>query len=496
MYNNYVPKTNTAYVCQTCAEQFPKWSGKCPGCGEWNSLVETVVSTNLKSQISNRKSSKVLVGKVTKLSEVRLLSTDRLSTGIKEFDRVLGTSSTGSGQGGFVPGQVVLLAGEPGIGKSTLLLQVAEALTKENSKSEIRNPKEIVNNRESNVQNVSKFDIRDSNLPQGVLYIAGEESPEQIKIRAQRLGTLSTNIEVATETDVDVITQLIVSDKAGKSGHHYALIIVDSVQTLTTMDLASAPGSVAQVRECAFRLTHAAKDSNTPLILVGHINKEGDIAGPKVLEHLVDTVLYLEGERTGSFRLLKAIKNRFGDPTEVGVFKMEEKGFTEVADPGSVLLETGSGGRVGSVVCATLEGNRPLMLEVQALTGKSVFNYPRRAATGYDLNRLYFILAVLEKYAGLSLSSSDVYINVAGGVPAELPAADLAIALSVVSCLKNAPLPGKTLVFGEVGLSGEVRHVTQEDRREKEGKRLGYGKIIGPNQVRSVRDAIKIVLGN
>ncbi len=490
MYNNLMPKTNTAYVCQTCAGQFPKWSGKCPGCGEWNALVETVVSTSKVStrgrSTSGGKLRNGLSGQVLRLSEVQLSSTDRLKTGIDEFDRVLGTSSTGSGQGGFVPGQVVLLAGEPGIGKSTLLLQVAE---KVGSAGELG----IRNKGLGNEKSDSSTIIRNSKFDIPVLYIAGEESPEQIKIRAQRLGTLSTNIEVATETDVDVITQLLLNDKTGKNGRHYALVIVDSVQTLTTLDLASVPGSVAQVRECAFRLTHAAKDSNTPLILVGHINKEGDIAGPKVLEHLVDTVLYLEGERTGSFRLLKAIKNRFGDPTEVGVFKMEEKGFTEVADPGSLLLETGSGGRVGSVVCATLEGNRPLMLEVQALTGKSVFNYPRRAATGYDLNRLYFILAVLEKYAGLSLSSSDVYINVAGGVPAESPAADLAIALAVVSCLKNAPLPEKTLVFGEVGLSGEVRHVTQEGRREKEGKRLGYRKIIGPNQVRSIKEAIKFL---
>ncbi len=456
----------STFVCQSCGAQSPKWAGKCPACGEWNALVETVVATNLKSKKSNLKSRTAFTDKAVKLSDVKLSSGVRLSTGISEFDRVLGN--------GFVPGQVVLLAGEPGIGKSTLLLQLAEAI---NSKVKIQSSK---------LDTESNYPITQlPNYP--VLYIAGEESPEQIKIRAQRLGLGGANLEVITTTDVDEITAVL-------NAKPYTLCIVDSVQTLTTFDLASMAGSVAQVKECAGRLARAGKEKQLPIILVGHVNKEGDIAGPKVLEHLVDTVMYLEGERSGTFRLLKAIKNRFGDPSEVGVFKMTEKGFAEVKDPAALLLETNSGTRVGSVVSVVLEGSRPMMLEVQALSSKSAFNYPRRSSTGYDLNRLYMLVAVLEKAGGLSFFDKDVYLNVAGGVAAEAPSTDLAVILALASSLKNAPLPAKTVVFGEVGLSGEIRQVAQVARREKESQRLGYNKILGPNQIKSVREALKFLI--
>lgn len=428
---------------------------------------------------------KKTVTPTVRLSEVKTVAGQRLATGIYEFDRVLG----GPPAGGFVPGQVVLLAGEPGIGKSTLLLQVAESLV--GQKLELGSEKldkEVGRWRVEKgtpISNIKPQDPTSNFRPlTSVLYVCGEESPEQIKIRAERLGLKGENLELFASTDADEII--------GQIGQT-CLVIIDSIQTLTTADLASLAGSVSQVRECAQRLSQVAKEKGVPLILVGHVNKEGEIAGPKVLEHVVDTVLSLEGERSGRFRLLRAGKNRFGDPTEVGVFQMGDKGFTEVKEAAGLLLEVGSGQGVGSVVSVSLEGNRPLLLEVQALISKSAFNYPRRSATGYDLNRVYFLLAVLEKALGTSFLNQDVYVNVAGGIKAESPAADLAVVLALAGSLKNAALPEKTVVFGEVGLSGEVRHLREEERRGKEAGRLGYTRVVGPGQVRSVREALREV---
>lgn len=442
-------KNKSEFVCQSCGAKFPISYGKCPSCSEWGSLVETVIASARVSEIG--------VGggffrPPQRLSEVVYKSVPRQSTGLGEFDRVLGGDKLATG---FVSGQVVLLAGEPGIGKSTILLHLAQSLGK------------------------------DQNNPP-ILYVAGEESPEQIKLRARRIGYSGENLKVIVSTSVEDVINAIESE-------FFSLVIVDSVQTVSTGDLSSLSGSVSQVRESASRLSSAAKRKGTPLILVGHVNKEGEIAGPKVLEHVVDTVLSLEGERSGRYRLLKAVKNRFGDPSEVGVFKMEESGFSEVPNAGALLLEEGSGKRAGSVVNISLEGNRPLLLEVQGLTSKTVFPYPRRSTTGYDLNRVYFLLAVLEKAMNVSFLPLDIFVNIAGGLKGEMPATDLAIILAIGSCYKNAPLPTMTAVFGEVGLSGEVRHVREEEKRTLEAKKLGFTNIIGPQQAKTVRQAIGMV---
>lgn len=434
----------TVFVCNSCGAEFLKWSGKCTACGEWNSLAEIKISA--KSQSSKGKSRK----RLSPVEAVSLSSIgssvglgERLKSGYHEFDRTLG--------GGFVPGQVVLLAGEPGIGKSTLLLQIAERIGK-------------------------------------VLYVAGEESPTQIKNRAERLGISGGGIEIISATEVEEInSQLTVNN--------YELIIVDSIQTLTTDDVASSAGSVAQVKECARRLTGAAKEANLPVILVGHVNKEGEIAGPKVLEHVVDTVLYLEGERTLPFRLLRAVKNRFGDPSEVGVWQMSERGFKEVKDPGlSFTAPRGLG--AGTVLTVALEGNRPLLLEVQALTTKTAFGYPRRTAVGYDVNRLYFLIAVLEKHLRLTLQAQDIYVNVTGGLSIEEPAADLAVALAIISSFKNSLLKKGTVAFGEVGLTGELREGGLTERRRREAERLGFKNVVSPTTCPTLRAAVVQAIGS
>lgn len=450
------------FVCNSCGAEQLRWSGKCPSCSEWNSLVEFKTST--KSPSAKRK----VQSGGGKAEVISLSSSDlqmeaynlRLKTGYSEFDRTLG--------GGFVPGQVVLLAGDPGIGKSTLLLQIADALSK-------------------NIK------------PQTILYVAGEESPSQIKQRAERLGISGEGIEIVTATDVDEIIEIISSkrgplaeqgDPLGKAKvSNYQLVIVDSIQTLSLADVASSAGSVAQVKECAKRLTNLAKEKGIPLIMIGHVNKEGDIAGPKVLEHVVDTVLYLEGERTLPFRLLRAVKNRFGDPSEVGVWQMEEKGFKEVTSPGATFIrERGSG--AGTVLTVALEGNRPLLLEIQALTGKTAFGYPRRSITGYDLNRLLFIVAVLQKHLKLPLQEVDIYVNVTGGIKISEPAADLAVALAIVSSYKNNPTKEHTVVFGEMGLTGEIRTVSLIERRKKEAEKLGFSRIIAPGTASTIKEAV------
>lgn len=414
------------------------WAGQCSSCGVWNSLVEVVVSSKKKGALSAGKQSI----KIQKLSEVDVSSKGRTKVGISEFDRTLG--------GGLVGGQVVLLAGEPGIGKSTLLLQVAG-------------------------QMVVKSD-------HPVLYASGEESPVQIKNRATRLGITGERVQIVPETNVDVLLEAITNQ--------YSLVIIDSIQTLSTQDLSGAAGSIGQVRESAFRLTQKAKRAGVPLVIVGQITKGGSIAGPKTLEHIVDTVLYLEGDKFHSFRLLKVNKNRFGDASEVGVFEMGEQGMMGVANPSDRFLSQRQNDASGSVVTVLLEGSRPVLLEIQALTAKTVFGYPRRTASGFSNNRLLLLLAVLEKHAGLDFSNSDVYLNVAAGFKINDPSADLAVCLALASSLTNKVVDSKIAVFGEVGLSGEIRSVSQEGRRVKEAQRMGYSDVITPDKYRNIRSVI------
>jgi len=410
--------------------------GKCTECGAWNSLVETTVSTQ--SEKFKVQSSKL--AQPQKLSQIKSVKKARISSGISELDRVLG--------GGIVPGSVILVAGEPGIGKSTILLQVAEAIKSK------------------------------------VLYISGEESLQQIKIRAERLGVKGKDLFFLTETDVEAILGAIEDQK---------LVIVDSIQTLYTEELSGTAGSVGQVRECASRLLKVAKSKDIPIFLIGHITKEGAIAGPKVLEHMVDTVVYLEGERFGAARLLRVAKNRFGATDEVGVFQMTDRGMVAVDNPSKLFLAKQAGRVPGSAVTATIEGTRPLLVEVQALVVPTQLAIPRRIGQGVDYSRLQMIVAVLTKTLRLPLGGYDIYVNVTGGLKIEEPAADLGIALAIVSSFKNLPLLPKTVCFGELGLLGEVREVGQSEKRKKEARRLGFTNIISPQNYPSVNQAARVI---
>lgn len=482
--------TKSLFVCSSCGNEFLKWAGKCPGCGEWNTLVETPVR---KESRSKNHESRLSRGEKTSPISLNSLSSPtsnnpQITSGISEFDRAVG--------GGLIPGQVVLLAGEPGIGKSTLLLQVADSI--ENAQLKMEND----GGRKSGK---SKSSIVNSQF--SILYVCGEESPPQIKIRAERLGISGQNIQLLEETDVDELIGLIENaqlamentQKKDSTNSQFSivnsqLLIVDSVQTLTTGDLPSSQGSVAQVKECTARLINLVKRLGIPTIIIGHVNKEGDIAGPKVLEHMVDTVLYLEGQRFGDLRLLRCVKNRFGDVGEVGVFKMTEKGFVAARDPSSLFLSESSEARPGSVISVILEGSRPILLEIQALTAKSAFNYPRRTATGFDLNRLYFLCAVAEKFLKLPLSNLDVYVNVTGGAEVSEPAADLAVVLALASSYKNLPLGKKTAVFGEVGLGGEIRPVLGAKKRLDECRRMGFNKVISGDLAKTLAEACRQAL--
>jgi DNA repair protein RadA/Sms len=433
---------HSKYVCQQCGYESTGWLGRCPECGEWNTLVETVVSTNSKSETRNSKQgSKSSNSKPIKLSEIKQATTRRISTKISELDRVLG--------GGLVAGQVVLIAGEPGIGKSTLLLQLAD-----------------------------KFD--------NVLYVSGEESIGQIKVRANRLGIKNKKIQLLEETNVDsVIEQLsIVNSK-------FSIIIVDSIQTMYTSDLTGMAGSVGQVRECTSRLLRVAKSKNIPLFLVGHVTKEGTVAGPAVLAHIVDTVLWFEGDKTLTMRVLRAVKNRFGPTDEVGVFDMQDKGLIPVADAQKAFLEKGKKEVPGSVVTSILQGSRPLLVEIQALVVPTKLAMPRRVAQGIDVRRLELMLAVLTRRCGLPLYDSDVFVNVAGGLKVMEPAADLAICLAVASTYFDKALPAKAVAVGEVGLLGEIREVVAQEKRIKEARRMGFTVPISSKEYKYVGQAIK-----
>ncbi len=441
---------HSKYICQQCGYESAGWLGKCPECGTWNSLVETVVSTNFKSQASRSKQSSNSKSQTIKLSDIKSASTIRVSTEISELDRVLG--------GGLVPGQTVLIAGEPGIGKSTLLTQLAS--------------------------NLSTLKSQNS-----VLYVCGEESATQVKIRADRLGVKKANIELLEDTDVDSIIETISDNDLRLAG-----VIVDSIQTMTTSDLSGMAGSVGQVRECANRLLHAAKNKGTPLFLVGHVTKEGTVAGPAVLAHIVDTVLWFEGDKTLTTRVLRAVKNRFGPTDEVGVFDMRDVGLVPVDDIDRAFLEKNQKSVSGSIATSVMQGTRPILVEIQALVVPTKLAIPRRVAQGIDSRRVELLLAVLTRRCGLPLYDMDVFVNVAGGFKVTEPATDLAICLAIASAFFDRPMPGKILAVGEVGLLGEIREVVAEGKRIKEAKRLGFSLSVSSKDFKYVNEAIKMFL--
>jgi DNA repair protein RadA/Sms len=417
----------TRYVCQECGGAQPKWHGRCPACEAWGSMVEETVRSGA---AKNRLQTAPGVGRrPTPLAEVEASRHDRLASGINELDRVLG--------GGFVGGSIVLLGGDPGVGKSTLATMALARLAQHHP----------------------------------VLMICGEESPAQVRMRAERIGGAG-RIGVVAETDLDTVCATLVAERP-------AIAVIDSVQTLWSADLSSAPGSVAQVREAAGRLLRVAKEHGITVVLVGHVTKDGAVAGPKVLEHLVDAVLIFEGDRTGDLRILRAAKNRFGSTSEIGVFEMTGSGLAQVGDP-SALLGRGDLGGPGSVVACSVEGTRPLLLEVQALVAPSELQMPRRLATGIDRNRLAMILAVLSRHAGLPVATADVFVNVAGGVAVDEPAADLAVAVAIASALRGVPT-GPLVAFGEIGLTGRLRVVPQAERRLREAQRLGLSHALAPS---------------
>ena len=422
-------KRSTLYVCQQCAASFSKWSGKCDNCGAWNSLVEETKQAEKKAVV-DRTDGRVL--SVEKIADVQMGTLgNRLGTGLPQLDDVLG--------GGLMPGGVVLLAGQPGIGKSTLLLQL----------------------------------VLTAGKAEPVLYISGEESAGQIRLRAERLSkSLPDGVSLVATTSADDIAATIMSGE-------YRLVIVDSMQTVAMAEIASAPGTVSQITNSANVIIRAAKASNTAVILVGHVTKEGSIAGPKVLEHLVDVVLAFEGDRYGGFKLLRAAKNRYGSTAEVAILEMDGEGLKEVQNASASLLAE-RGKSDGSVVLATMEGNRPLLVEIQALVNPTHFGYPKRTASGFDLNRLTLLIAVLEKRTKLNLSEKDIFINVVGGLKLVDPAADLAVCMAIASAAAERKLADDIVVFGEVGLGGEVRRVTHVVPRIKEAKKLGFKRAIGP----------------
>jgi DNA repair protein RadA/Sms len=423
-------KPIATYVCQNCAYASPRWVGKCPNCGEWNTLIEEIAPRSGKGKRSTGSRTQSVA---LPLLHVPVIPEPRLPTGITEFDRVLG--------GGIVPGSVVLIGGDPGIGKSTLMLQVASAL-------------------------------RDTR----VLYITGEESPSQIRMRADRLHVApSENLLLLAETNLESIESLLRQEEP-------ACIVVDSIQTMFHPGLESAPGTVSQVREASALFIRFGKERNVPVFLVGHVTKEGIIAGPKVIEHMVDAVIQFEGERHYTYRILRAIKNRFGSTNEIGIFEMQDGGLREVTSPSEVFLAERTAGSAGSAVVASVEGTRPLLVEVQALVAPTSYGVPQRSATGFDARRLQMILAVLEKRVGLHLGQYDVFVNVAGGVRIDEPAADLGMAMAIVSSLRDIPVANESVLVGEVGLGGEIRSVHQIDKRISEAARLGFGQIVLPRR--------------
>ena len=448
------------FFCQQCGYESAKWMGQCPGCKEWNTFVEELVDKKSISSSGKVKADKV-EAKPVPISQISLSAEDRISSGFPEFDRVLG--------GGIVQGSLVLIGGDPGIGKSTLLLQLCRNLSQK------------------------KYPI---------LYVSGEESLVQIKMRAERIGEFSDSLELLSETNLDTIQNVIANRKP-------QLVIIDSIQTMQNENVASAPGSVSQVRESTSVLLQIAKGMNVTIFIIGHVTREGTVAGPRVLEHMVDTVLYFEGDHNQSYRILRGVKNRFGSTNEIGVFEMRNEGLVEVENPSEYMLNGKPKDASGSIVACSMEGTRPVLLEIQALVCHSFFNNPRRTANGTDYNRVNLLMAVLEKRLGMQLSDCDAYINIAGGIRINEPAIDLGIVLAIISSKVDLVIPEKTICFGEVGLSGEVRAVNMAEQRVQEAKRLGFDtcilpkvcldgvkrmdgiKLIGVSNVKEAMDAVK-----
>ena len=424
------PKAKTVYVCSSCGFESPRWGGKCPSCGEWNTLPEEVRAP-LKTAASAAASAAGRAADVRILRDIHPEGEQRTRTGLSELDRVLG--------GGIVRGALMLIGGDPGIGKSTLLLQICEHVGRELS----------------------------------ILYVSGEESQRQIKLRADRLGVHNPQLYVLCETDVDTVLEAMRTEKPD-------LVIIDSIQTMNLEEIASSSGSVTQVRECTNAIMRQAKSSDTPVFIVGHVNKDGAIAGPKVMEHIVDCVLYFEGDAHTSYRMLRCVKNRYGSTNEIGVFEMRDRGLAEVENPSMMLLSGRPVNVSGTCVACSMEGSRPLLAEVQGLVSPTGFGNPRRTSTGFDYNRLSLLLAVLEKRAGYFFSNLDAYINVVGGLRLDEPAADLPVALALVSSLKDKPVDEGVVAFGEVGLAGEIRSVTGAEARVMEAARLGFTRILVP----------------
>lgn len=429
-------KSKLIYTCRNCGYESTKWNGKCPSCNSWNSFDEDTAQ-NMPASSSFSKitytSGTDLSESILELENIGIESDVRYDTGIGELNRVLG--------GGLVKGSLVLLGGEPGIGKSTILLQICQYLGENHS----------------------------------ILYVSGEESARQIKLRAERLGVDTENLYILTATDAESIAETITSSSPD-------IAIIDSIQTMNISRISSSPGSITQVRECSNLFMHTAKRQEIPIIIVGHVNKDGVIAGPKVMEHIVDAVLYFEGERHQSYRLLRAIKNRFGSTNEIGVFEMLDKGLVEVENPSQMLLSGRPHGVSGTCVACIMEGTRPILAEVQALAAKTSYAAPRRMTTGFDFNRLNIIIAVLEKRIGIFMGSLDIYLNIVGGFRLDEPAADLPVAMALYSGIMDKPIDETLISFGEIGLGGEIRSVSQASMRIKEAERMGFSKVVIPRQ--------------
>lgn len=451
-------KAKSVFFCNECGHEETKWLGQCPMCKEWSTFVEEKFTS--KAGKTTVKESRAKAAEVISLSKVETNHEDRLSTTIGELDRVLG--------GGIVPGSLMLVGGDPGIGKSTLLLQVCQRIAAQDKK---------------------------------VLYISGEESLKQIKLRANRMGEFTDNLLLFCETNLEIIKTVIENQKP-------EVVIIDSIQTMYSEEVTSAPGSVSQVRESTNTFMHLAKGLGISIFLVGHVTKEGTVAGPRVLEHMVDTVLYFEGDRHASYRILRGVKNRFGSTNEIGVFQMQSEGLSEVENPSEFMLSGRPEHSSGSVIACSMEGSRPILLEIQALISQTNFGMPRRTAAGTDYNRVNLLIAVIEKRAGIQLGNCDAYINIAGGINIKEPAIDLAIVLAAASSYKNRAIDEKMIVFGEVGLSGEVRAVSMPEQRVQEAKKLGFktclmpavsvkdlGKVTGIKiiGVKNIREAIDLI---
>ncbi len=440
-------KVKSTYICSECGYESPKWSGQCPSCRSWNTLHEEIVSTSKVGTVASAVIKKGFEG-VVSVNDIDTADELRFKTGIGELDRVLG--------GGLVKGSVVLLSGDPGIGKSTLLMQVCGTFCKDKK----------------------------------VLYVSGEESGKQLKLRAERLGVKGNSLLIMTETDVETVCEYIKLNKPD-------VVMIDSIQTMSHAEIQSSAGSVTQVRECTNSLLRVGKNLDIPVIIVGHVNKDGAIAGPKVMEHIVDAVLYFEGERNYAYRILRAVKNRFGSTNEIGVFEMNDTGLLEVENPSAALLSERNINISGNCITCVMEGSRPVLAEVQSLVSPSGYGNARRMSTGFDFNRLNLILAVLEKRLGYKFSTMDVYLNIVGGLKLDEPAADLSVALALVSGITDKPLPDDVVAIGEVGLSGEVRSVSRISARINEAARLGFTRCIVPRsclkQLKGENESVTVV---